>query len=736
MASRFTGRDYTTLRQEIIEFLRQKLPNNWDYTNLADPVVIFAESLARVGDQLHFTIDELRRECDVATARRASSIYSYATREGYKMMLPRGSFGTITLNSKQEYGNHLSFHIKKFDALYVSNTEDTLYSMSDIPGENIEADTVDLYPPIDKSYVEVLSQYYILDDNGNPVYDTDIGKRIDLDKRSNYARYVSSVYEKTQHIDVVLGSMASVNFSIGDINNDATYDLPEPVIDRNLIRLQWWPDSAAVQGDNGIPLDYVDDVISSGFKDNTFTLTPKFIGGIITLSIELPSNYRDLFGNNAVFRFDYIKISDRKIENTNENIQSIDWSEYVSLKDGYELSETDADINDAIIVDLGNGIKGYIEYESAYVTRDNYKNFVQDYSALLTKENYTNYIKSTSSAHCKVYDHDDNYREENGLPPGTNLMPRVLYILTDDNYSAREVLWEDLKERSSRSDCIVMIPYGKDPYSIVIKADCYLLGTASADVSTAIKSSILQAYGDILGEKIPESSMINYLVHKASDKVIRTESVVVRDSTFGTLNTDFADVNNLSNDDIDALYNAIVNGTISNDPNDTSVSSKYLRGKVSGTIELSPGNTTEAVLYYNKYPRILGDGSGRNLPDNQYTEYRSYPRKFPDIYNFELEKVCSSYDELVEDQVVYGVFDTPAIDYNDDEIFKPSTSGYRSGLLNDNSESTAGEYYSEEFETTPIHGLTNVYIDSNYIDHHYMTPCLNRVIILIKAITR
>ena len=75
MTSKITGRDYATLRSDIINFLRLKLPNDWDYQNTADPVVIFAECLARVGEELHFTIDELRRECDMATANRASSIY-------------------------------------------------------------------------------------------------------------------------------------------------------------------------------------------------------------------------------------------------------------------------------------------------------------------------------------------------------------------------------------------------------------------------------------------------------------------------------------------------------------------------------------------------------------------------------------------------------------------------------------------------------------------------------------
>ena len=130
MASRFKGRDYGALREEIIDFLRQRLPKDWDYNNSADPVVIYAESLARMGDSLHFTIDELRRECDMATANRASSIYSYASREGYKFFLPRGSRGTIYVNSSKDMDDKLTLNINKFDEIKCGETDDRLYAVN------------------------------------------------------------------------------------------------------------------------------------------------------------------------------------------------------------------------------------------------------------------------------------------------------------------------------------------------------------------------------------------------------------------------------------------------------------------------------------------------------------------------------------------------------------------------------------------------------------------------------
>ena len=194
---------------------------------------------------------------------------------------------------------------------------------------------------------------------------------------------------------------------------------------------------------------------------------------------------------------------------------------------------------DDVVVDIGGGIKGYTEYEDPNVTRENYKKFVQDYSALLTKDDYETFIKVNANTPCKVFDHADNYKE-NVLPEGTQLLPRVIYVLTDMPYNDREAMFAKLRERSSRSDCIQMVPYGKNPYTIVVKAECFLLGSTPSEIATSIKAALLQYYSGNIGEKTPSKSMIDYIIHKASDKVIRAENLILLDSTFGYSTSDFS----------------------------------------------------------------------------------------------------------------------------------------------------------------------------------------------------
>ena len=691
MASRFRGRDYSTLRSEIIEFLRVRLPNNWDYTNIADPVVIFAESLARIGDQLHYTIDELRRECDVATAKRASSIYSYAMREGYKMFLPRASFGTISINTTKEQDGLLHLKLNQFDEIVVNPIGETLYVANKEPIDAI------LHAPIDESYVESLKKY----ETAATPEDTDTNRKKAM---TLYQSYFNDIYHHTQHVRVVLGTKTEFPFTYNDINNDSTVELPNPFIDRDLVRLSYSNGSTGIDETTGLykykELTYVDDVISSGFVYESFTLTPKFIGGAITLCIEFPTNYRDIFGSdiNTKFKFEYINIKDSKIdplEAYQDNAEAVTFPEgAITVVSGHEEDQEIADNGMQYRVNFGDGIKGYTEYENALVTRDNYKKFVQNYSALLTKDDYANYIKALTHSYCKVFDHGDMYKLPPVLPESANLLPRVIYILTDSNYSGRENLWNDLKERSSRSDCIIMTPFGKDPYMIVVKAECYLVGTSIASIATQIEKELVMYYDGLVGEKIPKVSMINYLVHKASDKVVRMESAIVRDSTYGTIDTTFNSVNQLDNDQVDTLFSSIKSGSDGwesplVDPSQTDDDYKFwLRGVIYEDAEgklytqdeldeavRSRGEFAVVKRYYKKYPVLTYEkyseaiNSVTQLPAD---EYEDFPEEFPSIYYTHNEgdpREIKEYDDLINYQIAYGELDSKSWDIADTEIY-------------------------------------------------------------------
>ena len=338
---------------------------------------------------------------------------------------------------------------------------------------------------------------------------------------------------------------------------------------------------------------------------------------------------------------------------------------------------------------------------------------------MLTKADYENYVRATTSLHCKVFDHHDNYKDPPVLPLGTQLLERTIYVLTDAPYKVRENMWNDLRERSSRSDCIIPTPFGKDPYTIVVKAECYLLGTSVATVATKIKSALLKYYAESIGEKIPDKSMIDYIVHRASDAVLRLDSLIVRDSTYGTIDSTFNDVGTLSNTDIDNLFDAINSGDIG-----FHIDVKHdgaEPGEEFGETErhyylLGMREEDDTTKYYNKYPLVINSVDGTN-------GYAKFPDKFPDIYyvNGDTETKIEDYIELVNHQVVYGELDSEKWDYVDSDICAYTLTG---------------SPYTPPEEIGPEGQLAEVEIDPYYELHHYMVPVLNNVVVLIKAVTK
>ena len=724
MASRFKGRDYGALREEIIDFLRQRLPKDWDYNNSADPVVIYAESLARMGDSLHFTIDELRRECDMATANRASSIYSYASREGYKFFLPRGSRGTIYVNSSKEMDDKLTLNINKFDEIKCGATGDRLYALNDIKNVN-------LHQVPDSDYLK--SYLTKLDEINNSTASTNDKDKARRKLKIDYTAYSQTVYKMTQRIDVVLGSKADFGFTYGDINHDSTVDLPDPYIDRDLIRLtyRWKRDS------NVHELRYVDDIIGAGFARDIYTLTPKFIGGAITLCIEFPTNYQDLFDNDAstTFNFEYIKISNRKIENdaNGQNSGSLKLTDYIS-PNNYSP--------DALVVDIGGGIKGYTEYEDPNVTRENYKKFVQDYSALLTKDDYETFIKVTANTPCKVFDHADNYKE-NVLPEGTQLLPRVIYVLTDMPYNDREAMFAKLRERSSRSDCIQMVPYGKNPYTIIVKAECFLLGSTPSEIATSIKAALLQYYSGNIGEKTPSKSMIDYIIHKASDKVIRAENLILLDSTFGYSTNDFSNTSVMTNKDIDEFYELLKNDGIVR-IGETIKYDKCIVPKLDGNGYIQRDSDDNIIM-----SDTLETFEVQTNLTNIYRSIEDFDNekkinKFPEIYRVSSNTPVTIYDELAADQVIYGIFDSKDWDIKDTEIYKLSNNPtqfeqiYKEKKCDDTIHDVAVPIFYKDKDDVikPVPKSFSYIMDPEYIKHHYVVPYLNQVVVMVKAVDK
>ena len=455
MASRFQGRDFQTLRQEIVDFVKDRAPKTWDSNNAADPMIRFIETVAMLGDHLNYYIDAMRRESDLATATLASSVYSYALREGYLLVLPRSTHFRINLFYDGE-GEFTTVSFNKFDVFEQQNQDGKYFVLTPL-------NTTDIYTVYPQT---------ITDSEGN------------------------TVTLNSPEIEVVAGELSEVKFSFNDIDYYSRLELPESRIDADMCQL------IAINGQQQKELLRVEDVISDIEQANVYSLTPSFVNGTERLYIEFPYNYRNLFPSSTTFLFRYITIKEES--KPRDNFESVDHQG---------------------VIGVTRSFGGYRVYENPESVKLNYKNYVRDFTSLVTKADYRAFVSFNINSRCQVFDKSDEYKGD-----FQDIPVRTIYILSDLMYKERERLRDLILDRSSRSDNIFMIPYGKKLYRAFIIVEANLMASSEEFIKSSIQTTLSSFYNDVTEVRDPIESVIYHKIHNCSDAIKRAWVILISET--------------------------------------------------------------------------------------------------------------------------------------------------------------------------------------------------------------
>jgi len=108
MSTRFEGRDFLELRQEMISFMKERLGSDWTDQGESDDLMIMIEMLAYLSDNLHYYIDAQKRESDIVTATRERNVVQKATRDGYKPHMFVAASGFVTISFQDPTTNDIT----------------------------------------------------------------------------------------------------------------------------------------------------------------------------------------------------------------------------------------------------------------------------------------------------------------------------------------------------------------------------------------------------------------------------------------------------------------------------------------------------------------------------------------------------------------------------------------------------------------------------------------------------
>ena len=83
----YLGRDFTDIRENLIEFAKTYFPNSYNDFNEASPGMMFVEMAAYVGDTLNYYVDNQFRETLLQHAEERKNVLAIAQSYGYKPRL-------------------------------------------------------------------------------------------------------------------------------------------------------------------------------------------------------------------------------------------------------------------------------------------------------------------------------------------------------------------------------------------------------------------------------------------------------------------------------------------------------------------------------------------------------------------------------------------------------------------------------------------------------------------------
>ena len=93
----YLGRDFSDIRQNLIEFAKTYFPNSYNDFNEASPGMMFIEMAAYVGDVLNYYVDNQFRETMLQHAEEKKNILAIAQSYGYKPNLATPSTVELTV---------------------------------------------------------------------------------------------------------------------------------------------------------------------------------------------------------------------------------------------------------------------------------------------------------------------------------------------------------------------------------------------------------------------------------------------------------------------------------------------------------------------------------------------------------------------------------------------------------------------------------------------------------------
>jgi len=145
----YVGKDFATLKQNLIEFSKTYFPTTYSDFNESSPGMVFVEQAAAIGDMLSFYQDTQLKESMLSHATEKKNVISLAQSLGYKPKVTTPAVTTITIyqlvlaKNDTTYSPDESYYLKIKSGMEIQSSSDPNIIFT-------TTDTVDFANPTDR----------------------------------------------------------------------------------------------------------------------------------------------------------------------------------------------------------------------------------------------------------------------------------------------------------------------------------------------------------------------------------------------------------------------------------------------------------------------------------------------------------------------------------------------------------------------------------------------------------
>ena len=218
---KYTNRDFTSLRQALIEFTKTYFSNTYNDFSEASPGMMFIEQAAYVGDVLSYYTDAQLKESFINLASNKKNIYQLAQNLGYTPKISTPANTTLTLyqtvpalGAPDNYSPDFGYCLKVREGMTVNSTTNSSIQF-------ITTDSVDFADPTNRDITIFKTESL----TGNPLSYL-LTKRVTAISATRYTQ----TFDLGTFIPNPTISINSTNFikveSVKDSNNNTYYEVP------------------------------------------------------------------------------------------------------------------------------------------------------------------------------------------------------------------------------------------------------------------------------------------------------------------------------------------------------------------------------------------------------------------------------------------------------------------------------------------------------------------------------